>query len=229
MDLGSDGRPHTVTFNSGKPELSDFVPGPTAGQLVAGPAFFPMGPASPVSNDGTQQISSGVPTPGGTYAVTFTKTGLFGYVCSFHPGMRGQIEVREAGAPHRDTGAGRHARAGDAVELARPDAERGGAGNVGHGGHGGHGAHRRLAGLGDGFGITALAFLPGNITVRRGDVVSWVLADPFELHTITFLSGATPPDLLAPGAPSVRAARCSYSTRPWPGRRVARPTAARAS
>ncbi len=58
------GAPHSVTFNSGKPELALFVPGPTAGQVVAGPPFFPLGPPSPVSYDGTQQLNSGVPDPG---------------------------------------------------------------------------------------------------------------------------------------------------------------------
>src|SRR5437867_4017010 len=73
------GAPHTVTFNSDKPQLEDFVPGPTPGQLVEGPANFPLGPASPVSYDGTQQLSSGAPDPEATYSVTFAKTGVFGY------------------------------------------------------------------------------------------------------------------------------------------------------
>jgi len=187
--------PHTVTFNSGKPALTDFVPGPTPGQLVAGGAFFPLGPSSPVSYDGTPQINSGVPDPGGAYTVTFTKPGIFGYVCSFHPGMRGQIEVREAGAPLPETPAQATARGqatlsqllsqmqSDAAQVQSAAAAT---------------VHTDAAGLGNGFGVSALAFLPGNVTVSRGDVVSWVLADPFEIHTITFLSGAAPPDLLLP-------------------------------
>ena len=189
------GAPHSVTFNSGKPGLDLFAPGPAAGQLVAGPAFFPLGPASPVSYDGTQQLNSGVPDPGGSYSVTFTKTGLYAYVCSFHPGMRGEVEVREAGAPLPESPAQAAAR-GQATlpyllsrmqgEAAQVKSAVGGT------------VHTASAGVGDGYGITALAFLPGNVTVNRGDTVAWVLADPFEVHTITFLSGAATPDLLLP-------------------------------
>ena len=187
--------PHSVTFNSGKPELGLFAPGPAPEQVVAGPAFFPMGPPSPVSYDGTQQLNSGVPEPGGTYSVTFTRPGIYAYVCSFHPGMRGQVEVREAGAPLPETPAQATARgqATAAYLISRIQGEAAlvksaAAGTV----------HTAAAGLGDGYGITALAFLPTNVTVNRGDSVAWVLADPFEVHTITFLSGATPPDLLLP-------------------------------
>ena len=148
-----------------------------------------------MSYDGTAQINSGVPDPGSAYTVTFTKPGIFGYVCSFHPGMRGQIEVREAGAPLPETPAQATARGqatlsqllsqmqSDAAQVQSAAAAT---------------VHTDAAGLGNGFGVSALAFLPGNVTVSRGDVVSWVLADPFEIHTITFLSGAAPPDLLLP-------------------------------
>src|SRR6266536_3060769 len=54
---------HTVTFNSGKPELPLIMPGKNPGDLMIGAAFFPMGiadPTKPVSYDGTQQINSGI-------------------------------------------------------------------------------------------------------------------------------------------------------------------------
>jgi plastocyanin len=189
------GAPHSVTFNSGKPELPIFVPGPATNQIIAGPAFFPMGPASPVSYDGTAQLNSGPVNPGGSYTVTFTRTGIFGYVCSFHPGMRGQVEVREAGAPLPESPAQATTRgqATGAYLLSRMQGEAAHVQSASAGG-----VHTSAAGLGDTLGATALAFLPTNITVARGDTVAWVLADPFEVHTITFLSGAAAPDLLLP-------------------------------
>jgi plastocyanin len=43
-----------------------------------------------------------------------------------------------------------------------------------------------------------MQFLNGDITVRRGDTVVWAMADPFEEHTVTFTSGATPPAVAEP-------------------------------
>ena len=59
-----------------------------------------------------------------------------------------------------------------------------------------------MAGLGDGYGASALQFLPGDLTVRRGDSVVWAMPDPFEVHTISFVSGATPPDFVEPRPPA---------------------------
>jgi plastocyanin len=44
--------------------------------------------------------------------------------------------------------------------------------------------------------MNALRFLPEQLTVRRGDTVAWSLADPTEIHTITFTSGAPAPELV---------------------------------
>ena len=106
--------PHTVTFNSGKPAPADIVPGPRPGELMLGPAAFPIGPTGPVvTYDGTEQVSSGIPPEeDATYSLTFTRPGTFGYVCSLHPGMRGEVEVREAGAPLPETPAQAQARGG---------------------------------------------------------------------------------------------------------------------
>jgi plastocyanin len=39
-------------------------------------------------------------------------------------------------------------------------------------------------------GMSALRFLPNVLAVHRGDLVIWTLADPLEIHTITFTSEA---------------------------------------
>jgi plastocyanin len=62
--------------------------------------------------------------------------------------------------------------------------------------------HAVTAGLGDGFGVSAMRFLNGDVSVQRGDAVVWTNADPFEIHTVTFTSGATPPDFGEPRPPT---------------------------
>jgi plastocyanin len=193
--------PHTVTFNSGKPAPADIVPGPGPGELMLGPGAFPIGPTGPaVSYDGSEQVSSGIPTdPNATYSLTFTRTGTFGYVCVLHPGMRGDVEVREAGAPLPETPAQATAR-GRATAAALLDRAQTGAAAVRSASA--DGVHSAMAGLGDGFGASALRFLPGELTVRRGDAVVWVMPDPFEVHTVSFASGQTPPDFVEPRPPA---------------------------
>lgn len=196
--------PHTVTFNSGKPQQPDIVPGPNPGELMIAPGFGPIGVTGPVTSyDGTAQVSSGVaflavpPPPNGppTFSLTFTKPGLFGYVCVIHPGMRGEVEVREAGAPLPESPAQALARGQVTLQTLAGKAKADAAavrpvqaGTV----------HAALAGLGDGFGASALAMINGTMTVRRGDSVVWTVADPFEIHTVTFMSGATPPEFIEP-------------------------------
>ena len=193
--------PHTVTFNSGKPAPADIVPGPGPGELMLGPAAFPIGATGPITAyDGTQQVSSGIPPEeNATFSLTFTRTGTFGYICALHPGMRGEVEVREAGAPLPETPAQATARgqATAATVLARMQS---GAAAVRS--ESAEGVHTAMAGLGDGYGASAIQFLPGSLAVRRGDTVVWVMPDPFEVHTISFASGATPPDFVEPRPPA---------------------------
>jgi plastocyanin len=194
---GMNPAPHTVTFNSGKPSPADIVPGPGQGELMLGPAAFPIGPTGPtIAYDGTEQVNSGIPSePDATFSLTFTRTGTFGYICAFHPGMRGEIEVREAGAPLPETPAQAQAR-GQATAAALIGRMQAGAAAVQSASR--DGVHTAMAGLGDGYGASAIQFLPGDVSVRRGDTVVWVMPDPFEVHTISFVSGGTPPDFVEP-------------------------------
>lgn len=191
---------HTVTFNSGKPELPLILPGKNPGELMIGPGFFPMGiadPSKPVSYDGTQQINSGImgDQPNQSISLTFTKTGLFGYVCVLHPGMRGNVEVREASAPLTETPAQAKAR-GQVTLMTLAGKAKADAGMFRPIDNGP--LHTALAGIGDGFGASALAYFPGNVSVKRGDWVVWTQADPFEIHTVTFTSGGKLPEFVTP-------------------------------
>jgi plastocyanin len=60
----------------------------------------------------------------------------------------------------------------------------------------GTGVHPVAAGVSDGLGANALQFVPAALSVRRGDLVVWMVTDPLENHTITFTSGAPPPDVV---------------------------------
>jgi plastocyanin len=187
---------HTVTFNSNKPPRPFIIPGPNPGDLEVGPAAFPYQAPDKATYSGTEQISSGTPMEGGpgqaapTFSVTFAAPGVFGYVCEVHPGMRGTIRVEPMGEPLEEPPAQVRTRAqvtegaiktkvmADAAAF-RPFA----AGPV----------HTAAAGIGNGFEASLLAFLPGNLTVRRGDWVVWTNPDPAELHTVTFAIGVQPP------------------------------------
>jgi plastocyanin len=192
--------PHTVTFTSGKPAPADIMPGPNPGELMLGPGTFPIGPAAApggaIPYDGTELVNSGIPNePNATFSLTFTKTGTFGYLCLLHPGMRGEIEVREAGASLPETPAQAQARgqATIAAVLGRIQTGAAAVQSVNR-----DGVHTAMAGLGDGFGASAIQFLPADLTVRRGDTVVWAMPDPYEIHTISFTSGGTPPDFVEP-------------------------------
>jgi len=205
---------HTVTFLAGQAPPQFITPGPGQGELTLGPAFFPLGPsAESASFDGSAQVSSGVPfltmpppedgqegsaqmPPAPHYQVTFTKPGLYEYVCTVHPGMTGTVVVAPAGAGLAETPA--QAKERGQAELRtlasgkiRSDVKAIQSATVSANGIT---THSLTAGLGDGFGGSAFLFLPGNITVKRGDVVTWTLADAAEPHTITFTSGAPLPE-----------------------------------
>jgi plastocyanin len=59
--------------------------------------------------------------------------------------------------------------------------------------------HTALVGLDDGFGASALRFLPADLTVRRGEYVVWTWPGEMgEPHTVSFLSGAPAPEDIEP-------------------------------
>ncbi len=193
---------HTVTFNAGQPPLNLIIPGPEPGELQLGPALFnyPPGPTPPSGPyDGTRQISAGVPLEGAedyVFSLTFTQTGIFPYVCTVHPGMQGSIQVLPAGAPLAETPAQAQARGQTEMQealIGLKTAILPGVQEVRTPGPGGVTIHSLAAGVSLASGMSALQFIPNELHVRRGDVVVWSAADPFEIHTVTFLSGAPTP------------------------------------
>ena len=204
---------HTVTFLGGQPAPRFEVPGAEAGTLMLNPqAFFSSVPpgTTTVTYNGSGYLNSGAPeepeeegAPPSPFAVTFTAAGSYTYLCLIHPGMVARLVVEPAGAALPETPAQATARgqaqlqdviatmraSADAVRFAQPiSAEAPGRATV----------QSALAGLGHGIGASKLAFLPDQVTVRRGDIVVWTMPDPFEIHTITFTSGANPPEFVEP-------------------------------
>jgi len=97
---------HTITFfPDGKLNIgqSDYlVPAPdTPGAREFNPVYA-LGSDNQDTYDGMQYTNSGflgVPTPG-EYSLTFTKAGIYSYLCMVHPlNMRGEIVVDAPGAP----------------------------------------------------------------------------------------------------------------------------------
>jgi plastocyanin len=192
---------HTVTFLSNQPPPAFITPGPGPGELTLGPAFFPIGPIgedNSVSYGGAAQISSGTPLEGPDappFRVTFTAPGMFDYLCMVHPGMVGTVTVLAAGTALPETPAQAKARgqAAHAAVVAQTVEAAQSVQSTRAPAAGGATIHTLAVGLTNPAGASADRFLPGDITVRRGDIVVWTMADPANIHTVTFLSGAPTP------------------------------------
>lgn len=193
---------HTVTFLSGQPVPALLVPGPDPGSLMAGPAFFPI-PLSPMPPggpyDGRSLISSGTPeadpADAPPFVLTLTAPGFYPYLCAVHPGMAGSVTVLAAGSPLPETPEQAKGR-GMAEFAAIQGALKGaiaGVQSAATTARGGVGVHTVAAGVNSPIGASKLGFLSDSLTVRRGDVVTWLNADSYNPHTVTFVSGGTAP------------------------------------
>lgn len=200
---------HTVTFTGGGSVPPTFGPGPDAGSVALGPAFFPAGPQGPgASYDGTQLVSSGTPQgdpmEAQPYALTFSKPGVYAYLCTIHPGMNGTVEVLPAGGALAETPAQAAARGQDQYNglVASLRDEVKAIQSASGSSTGRAGVQTVTAGVGTGGGpgsagiASLLSFINSTVTVRRGDLVAFTNADPAEIHTVTFTSGAMPPDFV---------------------------------
>jgi len=201
--------PHTVTFDAGQ------VPGlfftgvapdhPNTGDFDVTTAFSPVNAnGSSATYDGSQPLSSGVPTDAPAdrmpWTVTFPKAGVYHFECAVHgPLMAGDITVLPAGGALPEAPAQAKTR-GDAESVR--DATNTGiadeafafaptkttdAAGVTH--------HTLSAGT-MGFNISELTYTPSDYTVKRGDYITWTQPDTNQFNTVTFLSGAAQPSFL---------------------------------
>ena len=183
---------HNVLFTNGEP-APEFVQAGPDGVFLNPVVALPAGGST---FDGTGPAGSGLLNKGDTYSLTFTKEGVFPYLCAIHPGMGGVVNVVAAGQP-ADTQAAADARStaqinADLAERAIPAIMS----NIG-----------QLPTSGDTIGIAAgvqdgpvdvQRFLPQRVTIRTGDAITWIWKTADVPHTVTFLGGEAAPEVIVP-------------------------------
>jgi len=209
---------HTVTFSGGPfpgPKLAVAggrpgevrpgpwvpVPGGQPGELMRNPteAWPTRKPGAPVeAYDGTTYVNSGhmrirprVPGMPASkeFSLTFTKSGIYRYVCALHPHMQGTIEVVPADAAdvpsQAETDKQAKAETDHLLALIEKARELGKTLRSEPGPNGTTFWFVRAAAFdlsGEMRGLL-FDFLPKNLSVKAGDTVIWEFADP---HTVTF-------------------------------------------
>jgi plastocyanin len=144
---------------------------PQGGATISSPAQ--------VRSSGLVRILSAKPKAApAPFTLTFTKPGIYHYLCAVHPGMRGVVVVLPS-AKHVPSAASEATAAKRAVARAIAD-------------------QRRLAktkpsvplqvfaGAGDRTGAEVTAFFPSQLSVKVGDTVDFVNHDQTDIHTVTF-------------------------------------------
>jgi plastocyanin len=192
---------HTVTFPAGQPPLPLFTPNPD-GSLSGGAALFPFPPGPPAMGarpyDGSSMVSSGTPQgEDDIFSLTFTTPGVYDYLCLIHPGQVGMVTVLPAGSTPPEVPTQARARGtGEFEMLLGAVSQMAAMVQSGQTQANGRTVAGVAAGISNAAGASALRFLPDGITVNRGGTVVWTLADPFEIHTVTFTSGAPAPEFI---------------------------------
>lgn len=195
--IGSDEIHNVVFVPPGAAALADFIPGPEPGTLQVNPQIgLPTDPPGTVPDvDGTRLVGSGIIGKGARFTARFSKAGTYGYLCTLHPGMTGEVRVVTADQTVPDQAtvdsrgrtelapletAARQAIA--AAEAANPRRETRPDGTT-------------LWILTTGVSIDPdpaapgavdiLRFFPEDLAVQEGDTVRWVWGHPVP-HTVTF-------------------------------------------
>jgi plastocyanin len=211
FDFQGHHAPHTVTFLSGEEAPKLIVPAGDSGTPAAGAPpeimFNPAAafPAGGNTYDGTGVLNSGLNVlfpPDQTFTVTFSAPGSFDYLCLVHPlMMKGTVTVQEQGAsvPYEQTDIdsmvvehmAQLTEDGKALiaEYANTATPTAGSTN-------GNVWDVRAGAEGD--EVAVLRFMPDNLTIAAGDTVRWTVESELEPHTVTFLGGEEPPDLIEP-------------------------------
>jgi plastocyanin len=199
--------PHTITFLGGMPRPDLLLPQPEdpAAPPMANPqVFFPMPPNGPW--DGTSYLNSSPLGRGQEFSVTFSRPGVYPYVCMFHLPMNGTIEVVASGSAGItsqaavDDFAATHMADAHQAQIDRLLAEQD------------HPVSRPNAdgtktwfvrtGTNWPYGhLDLLKFMGGDIAVGRGDTVVWFNANEGVPHTVTFLNGHERPADFVPTLP----------------------------
>lgn len=201
FDVGM--RFHTLSFLAGEEppllviaDAAAGTPGTGEPRYITNPAA--AFPAGGTAYDGSSYVNSGLPDPSAPpFVVTFPTPGTYEYLCLVHPQMTGSIIVQEPGnelpmdqAAYDQLGTEQaEAMLAEGRQLAlqqmaaTPTAGSGGT------------THEVTAGTG-GDNVEVLRFLPDTLTIAVGDTVRWTNRSRHDPHTITFLGGEEPPELI---------------------------------
>lgn len=197
---------HTVTYLPAGMAMPALIVQDPGGSPAHGfnPVVSTTSPPSPATFDATKLINSGILMKGNTYDVQFPSSGTFVFHCAFHP-MQLTVNVVSSGT--RDSQATVDARA--AAELNTTlTAGQAAVGIL-------QGPAVTGTKLADGStdwqiyvggdanvpnstdSADVMQFFPPNISVKQGDTITWTNTQDVP-HTVTFLSGAAPPAIIAP-------------------------------
>jgi plastocyanin len=186
---------HNVTFLSGAPAPPFAIK--DGSNYVGNPQVFL--PAGSATYDGTGFANSGVPPSDKpfSYSLTFTKPGRYEYACTLHPGMTGVVNVVDGAVtetPEAALARGRTEQAATiaagtkAYDSATPQTT---------------GSNVVVTLVGDRQDrYSVLRFTHDPLVIATGTTVTWTVKDPFEVHTVTFASGAQLPQFITPQPPS---------------------------
>jgi plastocyanin len=210
FDFQGHHAPHTVTFLSGEEVPKLIVPADESGTPAAGEPQIMFNPAAAFpagrnTYDGTGILNSGLNVlfpPDQTFTVTFTAPGSFDYLCLVHPlMMKGMVTVQEQGTavPFEQTDIDSMV-AEHMAQLTEDGkaliAEYTNAATPAAGSTSGNVWDVRAGAEGD--EVAVLRFMPDNLAIAAGDTVRWTVESELEPHTVTFLGGEEPPDLIEP-------------------------------
>lgn len=208
---------HTVTFLGNLttvPDLLVQVPNAPPGAMMINPqAGFPAGPTDG-KYDGAVYVNSGMmgmdPGQALQFSLTFTKPGTYQYVCIVHNTMKmdktmkmeGTIIVEDAKTPIPTQAevAVQAKKEMDALMAKVPTVQKAANAAIKPAVKNADGTMTYFVGMGYASGqIDMTAFFPSKLTAKPGDTIVWTLGEMnMAPHTLTFLNGATEPDLIVP-------------------------------
>lgn len=194
---------HTVTFpganqnppfivplaGSAQPLLNDAAGNPfwwvgKAPRVLIDPSALVGGAGRTISSPGAVRgsgllrvISATPAHPAAPYTLTFTKPGVYHYLCTVHQGMRGTVRVLAKARPATPASVAKRGAAQLAAvvrELKGLDSQTA------------PDSHTVLIGAGSRSGAEITSFFPSSLTVNTGDVVTFTHNDPTDIHTVTF-------------------------------------------
>ena len=196
-------REHTVTFLAGQPKPEPDIPQPedSSTRMKNPLAEFPTLPNGPY--DGSTFINSGLMDQGERFTVTFSKAGVYEYVClpRGHDSMLGTVEVVPAGTAGLTTQ--EQIDRATAAEWPTFDAEvremwelRGRPASLDNA----DGTKTWFVRNGTDFRdeesrvrVSLRAFLPNQLSIKKGDTVVWHTDTRVPVHTVTFPPQDQPP------------------------------------